>query len=302
MPRPGDSVHVIGNSTFFHGGLFSYSFGNVRNCYFYERLQLGDCFYALAHHAPTNRGDSGGPVLNDRGELIAIISGGTTGSGEGEQVIDHSVHVQEIRNFLIPANLPVVKNFSFTGTINVPMVGDDFFIPVAFKNQVDLDLRGNGATDLDLFAYDFDAYDNNGKQMIEPLVQQFGLTDQEKDSFSPKYTGVCHVRVLNLSDRAKNTYTLSIVCKNPVQGPITASRHLVALGTDSYKVHFNEAASKVRIRIRGDGDTVLELMITDPKGKELLRQKGDPDSIWADFLVKDTGVHEVRVANGRPAV
>ena len=245
MPRPGDNVHVIGNSTYSNGGLFSYSNGRVRNSYFSELFSFGDCFFALAHHAPTNRGDSGGPVANDKGEIIAIISRGTTGSGS-EQVIDHSVHVQEIRQFLGWANWPVVKKFSFNGTNNVRMSGVFFFVPVVQMNQIDMDLQGNGATDLDLFAYDFDSRDKTGRMVT--LVKQEGLTDKEKDNISPKYSGVLYVEARNLTDpkapdlalTARNTYSLDIENRNAVNGPITTKRHLSAKSTDTYKIQFNQ--------------------------------------------------------------
>ncbi len=306
MPQPGDDVNVIGNSTYSNGGLFSYSNGRVRNSYFFERLLSGDCFFALAHHAPTNRGDSGGPVLNNKGELIGIISQGTTGSGEGVQVIDHSVHIQEIRQFLSGANLPVVKKMSFTGTINVRLSGDFFYIPVAINNQIDLNLQGNGATDLDLYAFDFDSRDKSGKAMM--LAKQDGLTDKEKDSFPPKYSGVCHVEVRNLTDpknqdlalTAKNAYSLDVENKNAVRGPITAKRYLVAQGIDTYKIQFNQGPDKVHIEICGDGDTVLELVVTDPKGKELARRKGETDRIRAEFVAQEAGVYSIKVANMSP--
>jgi S1-C subfamily serine protease len=122
-PRPGQEVHVIGNSSVTHGGLFGYNSGRVRNVFRWD--PAGDPIVAdvVAHQSPTNHGDSGGPVVNNRGEVVAFISLGTTGglssSGaarvfralqEGktvedsvfanEQVLDHSIAVSEIRRGL----------------------------------------------------------------------------------------------------------------------------------------------------------------------------------------------------------
>jgi hypothetical protein len=297
LPQPGENVHVVGNSTFFNGGLFSYSIGKVRNSYFYDRHNVGDCFFALAHHAPTNRGDSGGPVVNDKAELVGIISSGTTGSGN-EQVIDHSVHIREIYHFLSPANLPLVRSFSMNCTTNVP--GQDVvFLPVAIGKQVSLDLKGSGVSDLDLAAIDFDA----PKKEDRTLVNQVGTTDQEKGSFSPKFTGMCQVIIPNLRDASgaaltkKNTYNFSAVYAAPVQGPITIVRNLTAASADTIRVEFQASPGKVRVAIRGDGDTDLDLFIADPAGNEFVKETGTTDREKAEFTVNNPGVYTIRVAN-----
>jgi S1-C subfamily serine protease len=113
-PRPGADVHVIGNSTRKHGGMFGYCQGKVRNVFVWD--PAGDPILArvVAHHTPTNKGDSGGPVLNNAGEVVAFISQGTIGlpaPRESDfyavQVTDHSIAVEEIRTALTQMSGPL---------------------------------------------------------------------------------------------------------------------------------------------------------------------------------------------------
>lgn len=307
-PQPGDTIHVIGNSTFFRGGLFSYSSGFVRNSYFYDSFLRGDVFYSLAHHAPTNRGDSGGPVLNDRGELVGIISQGTTGSGEGEQVIDQSVHLKEIRHALNGSNWPLVKSLSCTMDINLPMGlnvpgdWDKFYLPVRKGNNVQVTLRGKGTSDLDLWGRDFDAPPKN-----QVLFNKEGFTDSEDASFTPQWTGVALLQVRNLfppndpnKDQTftrRNTYNLAINCANAVRGPVTIARALPATGTDTVRVHFDPSDVKAFVRVRGDGDTPLLLSINDPDGQELAKGEGVLDRKLAAFAPPTSGTYTIRVHN-----
>ena len=83
----------------------------------------------------TNRGDSGRPVLNNKGELIGIISQERVAAKAW--VIDRSVHIQKSVN----SDDVHREKMSFLGTINVRLSGD-FSIPVAINNPVDLNLQG----------------------------------------------------------------------------------------------------------------------------------------------------------------
>lgn len=99
--RPGQTVHVIGQGTDKFGGLFGYSRGYVRNAFRWADTGIR----VVAHQTPTNQGDSGGPVVNDKGEVVAFISVGTIGVPPANkldpfyavQVTDLSVCVTEIR-------------------------------------------------------------------------------------------------------------------------------------------------------------------------------------------------------------
>jgi hypothetical protein len=301
-PRPGDNIHVIGNSTFFRGGLFSYSMGAVRNSYYFDQFSHGNVFFSLAHHAPTNRGDSGGPVLNDRAELVGIISQGTTGSGEGEQVIDQSVHISELRQALVASNWPVVKSLSFTCTVSLAGSVDRFYVPVRLNNALELKLQGNGKTDLDLFAFDFDSDKKN-----RALLAEEGLTDKERGQITPGWSGVAEVAVKNLFLKSdanrdltftpRNTYTLAIACPEGVRGPVCVARALPAKATDSVQVFFETGKAKARVQVRGDGDTELELAILDPAGRELGRGQGVNDRKRIAFPVIMPGMYTVRIQN-----
>lgn len=307
-PRPGDMIHVIGNSTFHRGGLFSYSAGHVRNSYYLDQFLSGDLFFSLAHHAPTNRGDSGGPVLNDQAEIVGIVSQGTTGSGEGEQVIDQSVHVREIRHALAGSNWPLVKSLTCTMEVNLimpknrPELWDRFFIPVRKGQRVQLTLRGNGVSDLDLWGKDFDA---PAREQL--LFNKVGLTDNEEADFSPHWSGMALFQVRNLpfpnapvkdlEMPKKNIYNLTITADEPVRGPVTIARALPPGSTDAVKVFFDQSERKTYVRLRGDGDTALDLAVLAPSGQANIQGLGFADRREAVFVVTTPGFYTVRIHN-----
>jgi S1-C subfamily serine protease len=78
-PLPGSQLHVVGNSDSGDGKVFSYCRGYVRN----SAAGRGGM---MIHHTPTNRGDSGGPIVNSKGELVGLVSNGTSGMGSGEVI------------------------------------------------------------------------------------------------------------------------------------------------------------------------------------------------------------------------
>jgi S1-C subfamily serine protease len=104
-PLPGQMLHVIGNPGT-EPALWLYSFGKVRQVY--HKMIIGraptgfrmhlDC-EMIASTIPTNPGDSGGPVVNDNGELVGLVSGSLPFSNDMSFQID----ITEIRTVLVKA-------------------------------------------------------------------------------------------------------------------------------------------------------------------------------------------------------
>jgi S1-C subfamily serine protease len=103
---PSDRIHCIGNPGV-SGGLWSYTPGDVKNVVPIKmrtrsRNAPADSFevdaYMIENTAPTNEGDSGGPVLNDAGEQVGVTQG--YASGEGARAISYAVDLREIKQFL----------------------------------------------------------------------------------------------------------------------------------------------------------------------------------------------------------
>jgi S1-C subfamily serine protease len=102
-PSPGQRVHAIGNSGVEDGALWRYIKGDVRQVY-RKKFKVGDpsgmSFQVTARvvetDAATNPGDSGGPVVNDKGELVAI----TESYSNGQRLVSSSIDVSEVRTLL----------------------------------------------------------------------------------------------------------------------------------------------------------------------------------------------------------
>jgi S1-C subfamily serine protease len=81
-PRPAQTVHSIGNPGA-SGALWVYTVGSVRQIYHQKFRTSGrdgeEGFEVDAEivetQSPVNQGDSGGPVVNDKGELVAVVQG-----------------------------------------------------------------------------------------------------------------------------------------------------------------------------------------------------------------------------------
>ena len=95
-PTPGEAVHAIGNSGFGDGVLWRYSTGFVRQDYVME--EKGGTFRArvVETQIPVNHGDSGGPMVNDRGQLVAV----TRYFEDRSNLVSGGVDVNEIKELL----------------------------------------------------------------------------------------------------------------------------------------------------------------------------------------------------------
>jgi HEAT repeat protein len=102
-PVSGDRVHSMGNPGA-SGSLWVYTQGSVRNVYHFEFPTGGgdpkDAFNVSAQvvetDSPTNPGDSGGPMVNNRKELIAV----TQSLRPGARAISLFIDASEVREFL----------------------------------------------------------------------------------------------------------------------------------------------------------------------------------------------------------
>jgi S1-C subfamily serine protease len=97
-PGPGERVHALG-SPGASGALWVYSPGNVRAVYrARSMLQGGQRFdaWVVETSLPVNPGDSGGPEVNDKGELVAVTSHGNM---EG-RLMSRGIDVREVKAML----------------------------------------------------------------------------------------------------------------------------------------------------------------------------------------------------------
>lgn len=94
---PGDSIHSIGNPSA-SDSLWVYTPGQVRQVY-KKHHKLNNTQEVNAHiletTSPTNPGDSGGPMVNENGELVGLVS-----SLGGGRLMSHAIDVREIHHML----------------------------------------------------------------------------------------------------------------------------------------------------------------------------------------------------------
>jgi S1-C subfamily serine protease len=113
---PGQSVHSIGNPGG-SGALWVYTPGKVRQVYLKKwKAQLDEdrtlTFEAnvVETDSATNPGDSGGPLLNDKVQMVGVTQGGAV----KERLISTFIDVVEVKHFLSS------KNVRALGKLDVP--------------------------------------------------------------------------------------------------------------------------------------------------------------------------------------
>jgi len=106
-PEPGDEVHTIGNSGVGDSALWRYSMGSVRQRG-YRRCYVSGSWIEcqiLETQIPINSGDSGGPILNSSGELVAL----NMASHGSQTLVSLGVDVREVQALLVRFYLELSK-------------------------------------------------------------------------------------------------------------------------------------------------------------------------------------------------
>jgi S1-C subfamily serine protease len=100
QPAPtGASVYSVGGSGAVGDNLlWRLTKGTVRGRAHRKGEIKGESFdcMILETDAPLNHGDSGGPIMNDRGELVGVVSHGST----VERQVSGNIDVEEVRKFI----------------------------------------------------------------------------------------------------------------------------------------------------------------------------------------------------------
>jgi S1-C subfamily serine protease len=90
-PEQGNTVFSIGNPGLMDVAMWQYTTGTVRQVH-HHRWGYGDGLqreaWVVETQSPVNHGDSGGPVVNDQGELVAVVAGGAGGANLMNWFID----------------------------------------------------------------------------------------------------------------------------------------------------------------------------------------------------------------------
>jgi len=127
-PGPGQRVHSVGNPGK-SGALWVYTSGTVRQVYHKKWRSADDRgtterdAQVIETSSPTNHGDSGGPLLNEKGQLVAVTQGGAADA----QLLSFFIDVSEVRGLLkqkkmLPRNTP--PEVASGGGSDKPKTGD----------------------------------------------------------------------------------------------------------------------------------------------------------------------------------
>jgi S1-C subfamily serine protease len=109
-PSPGQRVHSVGNPGA-SGALWAYTEGSVRQVY-HSKIrtmdrETGKGFEIDARvvetQSPVNQGDSGGPVVNDKGELVAVVQGHVPDAQA--RSVSIFIDVSEVRDLMVSKRL-----------------------------------------------------------------------------------------------------------------------------------------------------------------------------------------------------
>jgi hypothetical protein len=138
-PGPGDTVHSIGNPGK-SGALWGYVKGGVRNVYRKKwKAELGKNKIAtfeakvIETDSATNPGDSGGPLLNDKGELVGVTQGGASNA----QLVSFFIDLSEVKQLLATKPIRDARGASAKPTPTPPA-------PVAKQREMPLTVLDGG--------------------------------------------------------------------------------------------------------------------------------------------------------------
>jgi HEAT repeat protein len=162
-PSKGDEVHSVGNPGA-SGSLWVYTHGAVRSVY-KKQWKAGGADFVLDLNArivetdsPTNHGDSGGPCVNDRGELVGVTQGGSRDANAIAIFISHSEATDFVSEAFKAAPLLVGKTWarSQRPTLVASGGGEAAKLPalVAKLGSSDDTVRAEGAQGLALLGPD----------------------------------------------------------------------------------------------------------------------------------------------------
>lgn len=216
--KPGQDIHCIGNAAFRHGGLFGYSYGKVRNVFRRQVAGQLNGKMIVETQIPTNKGDSGGPIFNDNGELVAIVSQGTTGvtPPQGDpfhamQVVDHSVDISEIRAALDNIGNPA-KAKIFVVQFGGELKASDMLVGNRYTKVHMVKLETGATYIINLKSGQFDTYlrvqDAKGDRLADN--DDGGEGTNSRMEFSPNQTGDYRLVVTSYTPLATGSYTLDV--------------------------------------------------------------------------------------------
>ncbi len=99
-PRAGERLHSLGNP---EGEMWLYTEGRVRGVsvktFYNDDAFLGTIrrrCKVVENQSPTNHGDSGGPVVNDQGQIVGVVQGGKANAN----LLHYFIDVSEVRAFM----------------------------------------------------------------------------------------------------------------------------------------------------------------------------------------------------------
>ena len=206
-PRQGEAVHLVGNPSA-SGAFWVFTTGAVRQVY-HRVIRYSDQTVEariIESQAPTNPGDSGGPVVNDRGELV----GTNTGHSREGQLITWYIDVSEVRSFV-----------EQTRRLLKPGSADDFNLRgsrLVLRNQLDRALADFTAA-TQLAPKEAAGYLNRADVNIRKNDYTTALADAElavklapNDASSFTTRGVAH-ELRDELDKALRDYTRAIQLK-----------------------------------------------------------------------------------------
>jgi hypothetical protein len=144
--RPGQRVHSIGNSGFRGGVLWRYTKGDVRQVYTKRLITDVGLVEArvLETDAAINRGDSGGPVVNEAGELVGVVQ-----SFDPEnRLITNNIDVREVKDLVERSQCPTapaVAGDGLAGNWRMSFAdadGAELFFDATIRADGSMTLRG----------------------------------------------------------------------------------------------------------------------------------------------------------------
>jgi len=127
-PSPGDRVHSIGNPGI-SAGAFNYTDGSVKTVAHRDirarrppEPELTLSAKMIETSSSTNKGDSGGPLLNDKCELVGVTQGLVTG-GEDTRPISLFIDVTEVKGVLTKHNIRLSAGSGTAVAADTPSAG-----------------------------------------------------------------------------------------------------------------------------------------------------------------------------------